>query len=334
MSDLLRFRLPALALALALAAALPASAQSAAELAVRRDSLQLRYQTARARLDTVQNLARAVPDDSLLLHGAIVRFNTNNLAERERSSLRRAFDVAAAELQSLFGPDGTALMNGQIWLVTVTGPKYNRDEVRLGLEALEDGRRNTATLTLPLRVATVADLVRNRAGRELVRMQPRIREWNGGFRIDDPITTHYFAHRTLALHQSSPARRCANGNVESCSDIFDPAARARWFDPTDQVNAERDPASSAVRESVLRYAVEIDGAALLRAFQGPADSTRGRIEFIAAAVGRQPDEFLRGWQAHLAQSGAVRVRALPSNVLAAFGWFAFCGFIATRRRPK
>lgn len=334
MSELRFLRRAASVLALALCAALPASAQSSAELALRRDSLDLRYKAARARLDTAQNLARAVPDDSLLLHGAILRFNSANLEERERRSLTRAFDVAAADLQSLFGPDGTSLLEGQIWFVTVTGPFIGRSKAQLGLETLENGRRTTESLNLPIRTELVVDIVRRRSGRQLVATQPSIRDWTAGFRLDDPTTTHYFAHRHLALHQSSPARRCARGNIDSCADIFDPAARDRWFDPTDIVNTERDPTSGAVRESVLRYAVELDGPGVLRAFQSPADSTRDRIGFIAAAVNQEPDEFLRGWQARLAEAGAVRVRATPGSVMAALGWFALCGIVATRRRPK
>lgn len=338
MSDLRCFRHAASALGLALCAALPAatpaSAQSSAELALRRDSLKLRYDAARARLDTAQNVARAVPNDSLLLHGAILRFNTANLNERERRSLTRAFDVAAAELQSLFGPDGTSLLDGQIWFATVTGPFTGRSKARLGLETFENGRLTTESLNLPIRTEVVVDIVRRRSGRQLLASQPRIREWTAGFRLDDPTTTHYFAHRTLALHQSSPARRCAQGNVDACADIFDPAAKDRWFDPADIVNTERDPTSSAVRESVLRYAVETDGPGMLRAFRSHSDSTIDRIGFIAAAVNQEPDEFLRGWQARLAEAGAVRVRATPGNVVAALGWFALCGIVATRRRPK
>jgi hypothetical protein len=333
MSDLRRFLRAASALALVLCAALPASAQSAAELQLRRDSLQLRFKAARARLDTAQNTARAVPDDSLLLHGAVLYFNSANLDERERRSLTRAFDVAAAELQELFGPEGTSLLEGQLWFVTVTGPFWIRGEPRLGLETLENGRRTTESLNLPIRTEAVVNMVRRRSGRQLVSTQPRIRDWTAGFRLDDPTTTHYFAHRHLALHQSSPARRCARGNVDACADIFSPAARDRWFDPTDIVNVDRDPTSGAVRESVLRYAVEVDGPGVLRAFQVPADSTIDRIGFIAAAVNQTPDEFLRGWQARLADSGAVRVRATRGGIAAALGWFALFGIVATRRRP-
>lgn len=320
--------------ALALCTTLPASAQSLAELRLRRDSLELRFKAARARLDTAQNLARAVPNDSLLLHGAILRFNSENLDERERRSLTRAFDVAASELEALFGPDGTSLLAGQVWQATVTGPISGRSRARLGLDALENDRRTTESLNLPIRTEMVVDIVRKRAGRNLLATQPGIRDWVAGFRLADPITTHYFAHRTLALHQSSPARRCARGSIDSCADIFDPKARDRWFDPSDIVNFDRDPTSSAVRESVLRYAVDVNGPGVLRAFQSPADSTQDPIAFIATAVNQEPDEFLRGWQARLAESGAVRVRAAPASVVAALGWFALCGIVATRRRPK
>lgn len=347
-----RFRLVSSgAVALALAAAWPAAGQmaagqmaagqiaagqTAAELAARRDSLESRYAVARQALEMAENLARAVPDDSLVLHGSVVQFNAANLEERERRSLRRAFDAAAAELTELFGPAGVSLLSEQRWLVTVMHASSRRVEPSLVLEAVNaEPGPPVKSLSLPLNVPLAADVIRRQAGRNLLRSQPRLRDWLGGaFLVSDRTTTHYYAHRQLALHQSSPARRCARGNIIACTDILDSSARARWFDPGDEANPDRVPASGLVRESVLRYAVDFDGPALLRAVTAEADSTMEPLEFIAAAVGQPQEEFLAGWQAQLAASGAVRVRAPARNIATALAWFAVCGIVAARRRPQ
>lgn len=335
MSERMSFSAGIIALAVAVLP-LPAQGQSAAELRVRRDSLEQRFAVARAELDHAQNLARAVPNDSLLLQGSIVRFNTANLDERERRSLARAFDVAAAELEDLFGAGGKSLVEGQVWHVTVVRSSTRRGAVGLGLEPVDDSRRlTTGSLRMPLSIPAVTEIIRDQAGRNLIRSQQRVRNTlGGGFSIDEPIGTHYLAHRHLALHQSSPARRCARGNISACADIFNDAARARWFDDNDSANRDRAPAAGVVRESLLRYAIEVDGPAVLRAFQAPADSTQEPLPFIAAAVGQVPEQLLRGWQARVAESGAVSVRASPRTILAAVGWFALCGLVATRRRPQ
>lgn len=329
-------QLSAFGIAVTLAAGLQVEAQTAAELAARRDSIEYRYAYARLALESAENLARAVPNDSLLLHGSVLRFNSTNLEERERRSLTRAFDAAAAELTGLFGADAVSLLSAQEWLVTVMHARSRRVEPSLVLEALdEESGPPMQSLSLPLDVPLVEARIRHQAGRNLLRSQPRLAEWLGAvFPISDATTTHYFAHRQLALHQSSPARRCAHGNITACADILDASARARWFDPGDEANPDRAPASGLVRESLLRYAVDVDGPALLRAVAAETDSTMEPLAFIAAAVGQRPEEFLTGWQAQLAASGAVRVRAPPRNIATVLAWVALCGMVATRRRPQ
>ncbi len=316
------------------------SVRSAAELRALRDSLALRFNAARAALDTAQLLARAVPDTSMQLQGATLHFRAENLAGRERAALARAFDRAAEELDAIFGEGGRALMAGQLWQVTARSGGDRGAEI--GLDALErvDGsnraeRTTTASFALPLNIDDVVEALRAQAGRKLVAGVPMMQAWlGGGFSIDDPTRIHYFAHRQLALHESSPARRCARGNLAACADIVDPTARARWFDPTDKANFSRVPMSGIVRESLLRYAIEVDGPAILRAFRAPSGTWTAPVPFIAAAVGQRPDDYLRDWQRTLAQSGAVRVKATPAGVLTAVAWFALCGVVATRRRPR
>lgn len=329
-------RLAAIAGALSLLGSIPAGAQTAAELRAQRDSVQRRYAEARLALEIAENSARATPDDSLLLHGSIVRFNSANLDERERRSLARAFDDAAAELTALFGASGTSLLEGQVWQVTVSTATARRRRAALGLDALTEGSRTaSSSLNLPLNIPAVTAAIRRQAGLNLLRTKPRLlRATDMSFAIADPVATHYFAHRQLALHQSTPARRCARGNIPACADIFDPAARARWYADEDKANRERRPASGIVVESLLRHAVDADGAAVLRACQSAGGETLEPVAFLASALNESPDEFLRGWQAELAQSGAARVRSAPQTVIAAFGWFALCGILATRRRPK
>ncbi len=335
MSKRLHCYTSAIAVTLASAMALPAEAQTAAEIAARRDAVQERYALAQVALKEAENRARAVPDDSLVLHGSIVRFNSANLEERERQSVTRAFDLAASELTELFGPDGSSLLDGQAWLVTVSRSNSRREASLLGLEAVDGERRmNTESFKLPLNIPATASLIRRQAGRNLVRAQPVFFAWVGGFRLAGSTETHYFAHKLLALHQSTPARRCARGNIPACTDILDERARARWFEATDEVNRERVAAGGMVRESVLRYAVEVNGPAVLRAFQSPVDTALQPVPFLAAAVGQDQAQFVAGWQSQLAESGGARVRAIPRTVLAAFGWFALCGIVATRRRPR
>jgi hypothetical protein len=317
------------------------TARSAAELRALRDSLSRRFNAAREAFTAAQAQARAVPDTSMELQGAILRFRAENLAERERAALQRAFDRAADELDAIFGDGGRALMKQQVWLVTARN-SASRNEPGIGLDALErvgDSFRaelaTTASFALPLDVNEVVDVVRAQAGRRLVAGVPMMKAWlGGGFSIDDPTRIHYFAHRQLALHESSPARRCARGNIAACSDLTDPRARARWFDPTDIANFNRVPVSGIVRESLLRYAIEVDGPAVLRAFTSPTSAADSPVPFIAGAVGRRSEDYLRDWQAELSQSGAVRVKATPLRVLTAFGWFALCGVVATRRRAR
>lgn len=323
------------------AAAVAPSARSAAELRALRDSLAQRFNAARAALDTAQILARVVPDTSMQLQGATLHFRAENLAGRERAALARAFDRAAEELDAIFGEGGRALLAGQVWLVTARGTGA-RGGAGIGLDALEsvDGsnraeRTTTASFTLPLNIDDVVEALLAQAGRVLIAGVPMMQAWmGGGFSIDDPTRIHYFAHRQLALHESSPARRCARGNAAACADIVDPQARARWFDPTDKANFNRVPVSGIVRESLLRYAIEVDGPAVLRAFRAPSGTWTAPVPFIAAAVGQRPDDYLRDWQRTLAQSGAVRVKATPARVLTAVGWFALCGVVAMRRRPQ
>lgn len=311
-------------------------AQTAAELRARLDSASQRFSAARARLDSAQNQARAVPDSVMQPQGAVVNFDSRNLGPRERAALTRAFTLAADELEAIFGPEGPALLEGQVWLVSVAGGGRSGLQSMLALEALENGQRTTTgSMRLPLDVTAAAELIRGQAGRRLIAGNPRIRAWTGGgFSIGEPTEIHYFSHRHLALHQSSPARRCARGTIASCADLLDPAARARWFDPGDPANGDRAPASGIVRESVLRYAIEVDGPAVLQAFSEQPDTTLKPVAFLAAAVRQSPEQFLTGWQAEAAQAGAVRVKALPRTVFAALGWFAFCGIVATRRRPR
>lgn len=318
-----------------------ATARSAAEIRAIRDSLSQRFTAARAAFDSAQAQARVVPDTSMELEGAILRFRAENLAERERVALRRAFERAAEELDVIFGEGGRALLKQQLWLVTARN-SASRNESGIGLDALErvgDSFRaelaTTASFAVPLDVNEVVDVIRAQAGRRLVAGVPMMKTWlGGGFSIDDPTRIHYFAHRQLALHESSPARRCARGNIAACSDVTDPRARARWFDPTDVANVNRVPVSGIVRESLLRYAIQLDGPAVLRAFTSNTSAADAPVPFIAAAVGKRSEDYLRDWQAELAQSGAVRVKAAPTRVLTAFGWFALCGVLATRRRAR
>lgn len=324
-----------LALLVAAAPAAPLGAQTAAELTALRDSLEQRFEAARVRLEGAENQARDVPNDSLMLSGAVVRFRAENLSERERRALTRAFAAAAAELEAMFGAEGPSLMRGHPWQVTIREGRGFGDAAALGLDALEGERRVTsASLRLPLDIAEATKAIREHAGRELVSRHDAIRRWtNNSFRLDEPARTHYFAHRHLALHQSSPARRCARGTISACLDIFDNASRDRWFDPGDDVNTERVPASGIVRESLLRYAVEQDGQAIFRALRTPSADEGPAVAAIASALGETPEQLLTGWQAELATSGSVRVHPRPGQVLTAIGWFAFCGVMAARRRP-
>lgn len=328
-------RLLLLALACGLgAAALPA--QDLATLRAEQDRLNARWRAARERVDSLRAAGRGVPDTALVVHGAEIRFNAAALPEGERRRLQRGVELAHAELEATFGADAGALLAGGRWLLSVRQLDVPFTRPRALLESLGERqeRRSTVSLVFPLSSTAIAKTLRDRATVRLVARHAATDRWLGSsISTSDDFDAHYLTHRMLTAHTSSPARRCARGVTSDCAAILDPSARARWYDPSD-TTTERGVIAGPLRQSVIRYAVEQDGAAVFRALTTSTDSVTNPVPMLAQALGQSPEAFLAGWQARIASAGAERVRTRPGAVLGVLAWTALFGVAATRRRPR
>ncbi|MBX3132610.1 MAG: hypothetical protein KF689_04390 [Gemmatimonadaceae bacterium] len=302
-----------------------------------RDRLNARWREARERLDSLRNVGRAVSDTSLVVHGAEIQFNAAALPDGERRLLRRGFELAQAELVAAFGVEAADLLAGGRWRLSVRQPDVRFVRPRALLESLgeRNERRFTAPLTFPLSSAAIAKAARDHATVRLVARHPATERWLGSsISSSTDFDAHYLSHRMLVTHPSSPARRCARGVVDDCVAILDPTAWSQWYDPGDSTGSERGAIAGPLRQSVIRYAVERDGAAVFRALSSSTDSAANPVPMLARALGQSPEAFVAGWQAHIAGAGAHRARARPGTVLGVLAWSALFGFAATRRRPR
>jgi hypothetical protein len=324
-----------LALGCGLGAA-PSPAQDLATLRAEEARLNARWREARERVDSLRAAVRGVPDTALVVHGAEISFNAASLPSGERRRLQRGVELAHAELVATFGADAGDLLVGGRWLLSVRRPDVRFIRPRALLESLGERheRRITASLMFPISSTAIAKALRDHATMHLVARHAATDRWLGSsISTSNEFDFHYLSYRMLAAHTSSPARRCARGVTNDCAAILDPGARDRWYDPNDST-AERGVIAGPLRQSVIRYAVEQDGAAVFRALTTSTDSAANPVPMLAQALGQSPEAFLAGWQSRIASAGAERVRTRPGAVFGVLAWTALFGFAATRRRPR
>lgn len=294
-----------------LAAATPLRGQTAAELREQVNAMQARRTTSYERMLEAEDAARTTPDDSMKLHGATVRFLATHLSARDRATVERAFDAAARELTSTFGPDGASLLAGDEWMLWFVQRRAGSEIAALGL--IGRAQRLSVNLVVPLRQSDVQHLVVTRAATSIATKSAGYAAWIGhNFTIDDAERTHYFAYRQLVFHASEESRRCARGVVSDC-------ARTHGV---------------AVAQSMLRYAIELDGRVMQRFLQNAPIALGRPTAEIAAALGQNEEEFLKGWHSRIAASGATRAKGTSSMLFTSLGWCALFAVAASRRRPK
>lgn len=312
-----------------------AASATAAELRALADSVEaMRARAAEARraLDAAVARAREVPDDSLSLSGATVLLSGADVPARERARLATAFARVASQLQRQLGEAGPSLLAETRWRIRV--------HTRRGIIAapavvfaseLHRGLAGAPVLTFPIDVDYAAELIRRGVGEQLVRRHPALDAWLGGsFWLTEATTSYYFAARDLALHGGTRARSCARGTIDDCGRVLDPARFGDWRAPGE--DSRRAPTTPTVRSSLLQYAIELRGGALLGTLAAAPDSA-APIALLATAVGQTPDALLAGWQQRVMEGGRVRSRVAPRLLLSSAAWIVLCGIIATRRRP-
>ncbi|HRN52229.1 MAG TPA: hypothetical protein PK788_01910 [Gemmatimonadaceae bacterium] len=314
----------------------PAARVSAAQVAAYADSVEAiraRAAEARRQLDSAESRALETPDDSLTLSGATVLLVSVDVPPRERDRLAAAFARVEDQLQRQLGDAGPALLAQTRWRIQV----YRRPGVLASpaVVFIEENRRGQAgapVLNFPLDVSYAAELVRRGVGEALVRRHPTLDRWLGGtYALEQNARTYYFANRDLVLHGNERSRSCARGLLDDCGRILDPARYGEWWTAGERRGSAAT--SHTVRASVLQYAIERSGGALLAALAAAPDSTTP-IALIAAAVGESPDAFLAGWQQTVTAGGRVRSRVAQRMFVTSAAWILLFGFVATRRRPR
>lgn len=330
------WRAMAFAAGLVLVTATAAAAQaSAAELRALTDSVEAiraRAADARRQLDSAEARAQAILNDSLSLSGATVLLRGVDVPPRERARLAAAFARVATQLQRQLGDAGPSLLAETRWRLRVYSQRGILSAPSVAfVSEMHRGLTGAPVLSFPIDVDYAAELIRRGVGEQLVRRHPTLDAWLGGsFWLTETSTSYYFAARDLALHGSERARSCARGTLDDCGRILDPARFGGGRTPDER--GRRAPTTHTVQASLLQYAIERRGGALLSTLATAAD-TLSPVTLLAAAVGESPEALLAGWQQRVMAGGRVRSRVAPRLLLTSAAWIALCGFVATRRRP-
>jgi hypothetical protein len=311
-----------------------ASAQDAAALRDSVAAMRVRAAQAREALDASIARARETPDDSVQMSGATVLFRRADLPAREVGRLRAAFARVEAQLERQLGPRGVALLASTRWSVRVyTRPGVMAAPSMVFAQERALNQMGAPVVSFPVDVDYVATLVRRGVGDELLRQLPWLGQWLGGaFALDEAATTYYFASRDLALNGGAKAARCGRGVIEDCLVLFDRSRFREWADPGER-RRTGVAVSTTVRASVLQYAIARAGPDLLDALHATA-ADASVVGALAAAAGETPEAFVSGWQAAVAEGGALRVRVAPRMFLTSAGWILLFAAAATRRRPR
>jgi hypothetical protein len=278
--------------------------------------------------------ATDVPDGSFTEGGVRVTYPTasEGMTEAEINRVRRAIRAAVKQLERRYGSAGVALLEGDEWQIRTSIGGTLRPSARITL-----GDGGIAVLTqFPFTTHDVTDAALRRANNRAAALHPAIARFAGGApMLSDAREQYYVAHRQLVRGRSGPARRCAAGNLSACDGLVsnDPT---RWYDGEQGTpqSGQLAPITRAVHGSIVGFAIELKGAAVLDSLRNGGSADAEPIALLARIVGMPRDEFLAQWYARmLAES---RRHAAPSLPLSATS-LAWCGLIlviVARRRPR
>lgn len=327
-------RLATIAAMLGAALATDARAQDLAAIEDSVAALRLRSGEARAQLAQAEARLRSVPDDSLVLSGAVVHFHSADLPKSERRRLADAFATAERELTAELGGVGRLLLAETRWQLTVL-----RRPGMLGrpfVSLVPSTRRSAsaaALLRFPLSDETVIRIIKNGVGDRIVARHAAFGSWLGGsLFLRDRAEMYYGASRDLVLRGTTRSRRCARGDVRECVIILDPTRRAEWYTEED-TRRNFPPASAGVRATLFMFVVERAGPQLVAAMDA-APANASPIAVLASAAALTPEELITQWQAAISAGGIARARVAPSMGLTSVAWILLFGLVATRRRPR
>lgn len=319
---------------LGLLAAQPARAQDAREIAEVRAQLARMadsVQAAGIRLKEMKERVTVQPDTAFTEGGVRVQYPAAEVGETELNRVRRAIRDTRSQLEREFGAAGSALLDGDEWKVTTTISQTRRPSVRITL-----GENATSTVTTyPFSTRNISRVALRRASVRAVELHPAIAAFASGAPVlSDPREQYYTARRQLVASRSRPARRCAAGQLAACDAILGNDA-SKWNDTAVERGVlARRPVTRAVHGSLVAFAIELKGAAVLDALRagGPADAEP--IALLAEIVGVPRDAFLAQWHARLLV--ASQRNAAPSLPLTVTS-LAWCGLVLVivgRRRPR
>lgn len=327
-------RLAALAAMLCAGLAEAAAAQDIAAIEDSVAALRMRSGEARAQLAQAEARLRSVPDDSLVLSGAVVRFASADVPAAERRRLAAAFAMAERELQAELGDVGRVLLAETRWHLTVLRPPGSSGRPFVSLvPSTRRSASGAALLRFPLLDESVIRILKNGVGDRIVARHAAFGSWLGGsLFLRDRAEMYYGASRDLVLRGTTRSRRCARGDARECAIILDPARRAEWYTEED-TRRNVQPASAGVRATLFMFVMERAGPQLVAAMDA-APASASPIAVLASAAALTPEELITQWQAAISAGGIARARVAPGMGLTSLAWIVLFGLVATRRRPR
>lgn len=352
-------RVAAGVLALVALLAQPARAQQAGaaveRLRLRADSLERALAAAEARVEALRPPVRA--EDAVVLDtqrvGPLMVIAERSERAYARETVTRALaavgeipDAARAALDSTYlflDPGGVP----DELVRQVAGARVERVELPRWMPRSTHVRGVAQSLEVVLARALPADL----------------RAWMGNARIPLASDAVYGeAYRSLALSASPAARACLDGDVARCLDalsLADPGVSwARWYDADFLVDWARSqpgsdalprcesertvaacralmerhgppqPVGSLARASLLRFALEANGADAWRALT--SDSAGPIIERVAAAADADAERLVGAWRERVIAARPARFAELGGSSLVTLLWVALLAALASR----
>ena len=305
------------------------TAQSATEVRAELQATRDSGAAARAELDRLRELVTLNPDTVLVEQGVRVHYPREQFDAAAQAAMRRAIRGAIGRLERRFGSAGTALMDNEEWTLRLVtrGPNDRMIDIRF-----QPGDQGLNLMRLPLAAGAVADRIYRQMSLRAAALHPAVDRFALGAPVLDVYKRQYrVALQQLARSSSTPARRCAQGVLTACQIVLGPVESLLFDESSTEY---RRAFTSAVAGSVVAFALDLGGSAVLDSLARGGTADENAVAVIAATIGLTESELVARWNARLRETSAER--AAPSLPLAATTvlWCSLFLVIVGRRRPQ